>query len=95
MEEALQLAAERATLLNLWQHPSEGETPLEAVEGEIALIDGDVVYQSRRTIAAGLVAFEELYGAKPGFIPGRPCEGDETPPLDGIVEEAITKKEEN
>jgi hypothetical protein len=94
LEEGVQLIEERATLMELWQHPSEGETPCEAVEGEITSIDRNVVFESRRTIKAGLAALEEMDDPKLGPIPSV---GDswETPPLGGFGEEAVTNKEAN
>lgn len=40
LEEGLQLVEERATLMEFWQHPSEGETPSEAVEGRLPRLTG-------------------------------------------------------
>lgn len=95
LEEGLRLAAERIQLLELWENPDEGETPLQAVAGEIALIDRAVSYESRRTITAGLEAFEEMCESNRGFISRNHCGDSETPELDGIREESIAKPQED
>lgn len=88
LEEGLRLAAERLTLLELWEKPYEGETPLQSVAGEIALIDRAVCYESRRTITAALEAFEEMCESNAGFISRNHCADSETPELDGMREES-------
>jgi hypothetical protein len=86
LDEAMLLAAERIRLVELWQNPSDGETPMQAVKEEIASLNLTVAYESRRIITAALEAFGEIWESKTEFVRHNRFEALGTPPLDGMDE---------
>jgi hypothetical protein len=68
LEEALLLAAERIELVELWENPNDGETPIQAVKDQIASLDRTVAYESRRIISSALQAFGEIWESRGDFV---------------------------
>jgi hypothetical protein len=86
LDEAMLLAAERIQLVELWQNPSDGETPIQAVKEEIASLNLTVAYESRRIITAALEAFGEIWESSTDFVRHNRFEVLGTPPLDGLAQ---------
>lgn len=59
LEEARRLAEERYEISDLWAHPDDGHSRRQAVYSDIDAIDCALAYELRRSVIAGLEAFEE------------------------------------